>query len=252
MNFNRNILFLICLLIPLVTFSQENKAGLPPAILVNFEFGFNTPGGDLSNRFGNNLDAGGGVEYITKKGNLIFGLQSTFYFGNVVKEDVLSEIRNSDGFLIGNNKINANVVLRQRGLYIGGSIGKIFSLNQFNARSGIRATLGVGLFQHKIRVQEDPTSFVPIVAGDYKKGWDRLSNGLALRQFIGYQHLSSNGLINFYAGFEFMQAFTENRREQDFKTMAKLEEKRLDLMYGFKVGWTLPFIVGQSADEIFY
>ena len=112
--------------------------------------------------------------------------------------------------------------------------------------------MGVGIFQHKIRVQEDPNSFVPIIAGEYKKGWDRLSNGLALRQFVGYQHLSLNGLVNFYAGFEFMQAFTQNRRVQDFKLMTKLDEKRFDLMYGIKVGWTLPFTVGVNANQIYY
>jgi hypothetical protein len=237
---------------PLLTFCQENKAGLPPAVLVNFEVGFNFPGGDYSNRFGNNLAAGGGVEYITKGNKLIFGVQGTFYFGDVIKEDVLSEIRNEDGFLIGTNKIHANVSLRQRAFYIGGSVGKIFSLNQINERSGIRATLGLGFFQHKIRVQEDPNSFVPIIAGEYKKGWDRLSNGPSLRQFIGYQHLALNGLVNFYVGFEFMQAFTQNRRVQDYKLMTKLDDKRLDLMYGIKLGWTLPFKVGVNADQIYY
>ncbi len=252
MKFNKNILFLISLFCPLILFSQDNKVELQQEVLVNFEFGFNIPGGDLSDRFGNNLAAGGGLEYLTKKRNLIFGLNSTFYFGNEVKEDVLSEIRNEDGFLIGNNKIHANVVLRQRGLFIGGSIGKIFSFNEFNKRSGIRATLGAGYFQQKIRVQEDPNSFVPIIANEYKKGWDRLSSGFTLRQFIGYQHLSLNRLINFYVGFEFMQAFTQNRRVQDYKLMAKLDENRIDLMYGIKVGWSLRFAVGQNADEIFY
>ena len=252
MNFYKNILFLISLFCPLILFSQDNKTELPQELLVNFEIGFNKPGGDLSDRFSNNLAAGGGVEYLTKKGNLLFGLNSTFYFGNVVKEDVLSDIRNEDGFLIGNNKINADIALRQRGLYIGGTFGKIFSLNEINKRSGIRATLGAGYFQHKIRVQEDPNSFVPIIDGDYKKGWDRFSSGFALQQFIGYQHLSLNRLINFYVGFEFMQAFTQNRRAQDFKLMTKLDENRLDLMYGIKLGWTLRFAVGQNANEIFY
>jgi len=231
---------------------QEGTQTLAPSILVNFEFGYNAPEGDYKDRFGSNLSIGGGVEYITSKKNFIYGLHGTYYFGDETKEDVLSEIRNEAGFLIGNNKIHANIFLRQRAFYIGGSFGKIFALNKYNKRSGIRATFGAGLFQHKIRVEEDPNSFVPIIAGDYKKGWDRMSNGLALRQFVGYQHLSLNGLVNFSIGFEFMQAFTQNRRIHDFKLMEKLDESRVDMMYGLKVAWTLPFALGISPDTIYY
>lgn len=251
MNFLRKLLFLLLITLPFSLLSQEQEQEPSPAILVNFEFGYNVSSGDYSKRFGNNLGVGGGVDYITKK-NLIFGINSTYYFSNNVKEDVLSEIRNDDGFLIGNNKIHANVALRQRALYIGGSIGKIFSFNKINKRSGVRASLGAGYFQHKIRIQEDPNSFVPIVAGDYKKGWDRLSSGLGLRQFIGYQHLSLDGLINFYIGVEMIQGFTQNQRAQDFKLMTKLDENRLDLLFGLKAGWTLPFTVGINPDQIYY
>ena len=126
MILNRNLFFLILISIPFISFSQEEKSSLPPTILVNFEFGFNMPGGDYADRFGNNLAAGGGLEYVTSKNNFIYGLHATYYFGDEVKEDVLSEIRNADGFLIGTNRINASVFLRQRALYIGGSFGKIF------------------------------------------------------------------------------------------------------------------------------
>ncbi len=249
MSFLKHIIFWMGLLLPLLSASQSE---LPAALLVNFEFGYNIAGGDYSDRFGSNLGAGGGVEFLTKKSNLAFGLQGSFYFGDKVKQDVLSNIRDDGGFLIGNNKIYADLQLRQRAFYIGGSIGKIFSLSELNRRSGIRVTLGAGMFQHKIRIQEDPNSFVPIVAGEFKKGWDRLSNGLALRQFVGYQSLGKEGLINFYIGIELMQAFTQNRREQDFNLMTKLEENRLDMMYGIKLGWTLPFYLGVEADEIYY
>ena len=232
MRFNKYILLIFSAFGFLTSFGQEDN-GQSPLILVNIEFGYNLPAGDYSNRFGGNLGIGGGVQYMTKK-NLIYGIQGTYHFGNEVKEDPLSNIRNEDGFLIGNNKIHASIFLRQRALFVGGNIGKLISLSKVNPRSGLRLMLDVGYFQHKIRIQEDPNSFVPIIAGDYKKGWDKMSNGFSLRQFVGYQNLSLDGLLNFYVGFEFMQAFTQNRRMNDFQTFGKLEESRFDMMVGVK------------------
>ena len=109
-----------------------------------------------------------------------------------------------------------------------------------------------GVLQHKIRI-EDRTGGLPQLVGDYKKGYDRMTNGLALTEFIGYQHFSNDGRINFYVGFEFTQGFTKNRRSWDFLTQQRMDNNRLDLLNGLRIGWTLP-ILGDSydADDIFY
>src|SRR5690606_10623621 len=124
-----------------------------------------------------------------------------------VKEDVLAGIRGPDGLLISNDRSVADIQLRERGFYVGGHLGKLFRLSDFNPKTGIRLTVGAGVLQHQIRLQEEVNVSVSAISGDYKKGYDRLSNGLALNQFIGYQHFSLNRRINFYAGFEFTQAF---------------------------------------------
>ncbi|MCP3928456.1 MAG: hypothetical protein GY705_05075 [Bacteroidetes bacterium] len=235
-----------------VSLSQEAAANSGNALLVKISYGAQRPGGHLSDRFGNNLNVGGGAEWITAKNNFLFGLDGGFLFGNTVKQDVLANLRTEEGSIISNDRVYANIELRERGIQLGVFVGKLFSLSNKNPRSGIRITVGGGLLQHKIRIQDDPIKTVSQLSGEYKKGYDRLTNGFALTEFIGYQILSANRQINFYAGFEFVQGFTKDRRDWDYYEQQKLEVDRLDQLYGFKVGWILPFYIGQNPEEIYY
>ncbi len=221
-------------------------------ILVNLSYGAQMPGGDIKPRFGNNSNLGLGVEYIRDETNWIFGLEGYFIFGSNVKQDVLATLRTPEGFIIGNDRNYANIQLRERGVYVGGLVGKIISFSETKKRSGLRLTLGAGLLQHKIRIQDDPDRSVPQLLGEYKKGYDRLSNGLAFNEFIGYQRLSENKRLNFYIGIELTQGFTQNRRDFNFDTEARDDAKRMDFLFGIRAGWVLPFYFGQSADEIYY
>ncbi|GJM31306.1 MAG: hypothetical protein DHS20C18_03070 [Saprospiraceae bacterium] len=243
----------------LVVFGLQNAAGQSNyvankgnALLVNFSFGAQMPGGDIKPRFGNNSNLGLGLEFLTDESNWIFGLEGYYIFGSQVKQDVLSTLRTPEGYIIGNDRNIANIQLRERGLYMGALIGKIIPFSETKKRSGLRLTVGMGLLQHKIRIQDDPDRSVPQLLDDYKKGYDRLSNGLALNEFIGYQRLSENKRINFYAGIELTQGFTKNRRDFNFDTEAKDDANRLDFLFGFRIGWVLPFYFGHSADTIYY
>jgi hypothetical protein len=229
---------------------DEERSNEGEVLLLNFQFGFHTPGGDLAGRFGGNSSVGGGMDFMTKS-NLLLGFQANLHFGNNVVEDVLATLRDKDGLIFGDEFGIAKVQLRERGLYLGGHAGKIFRLSQ-KSRSGIRVTGGIGFFQHKIRIQEDPVVFVSQLSSDYKKGYDRLTNGVAFTEFIGYHILSKSRLVNFMAGFEFTQAFTENRRSFNFDTRTKDEGSRLDLLLGIRIGWSLPFYIGENPDVIQY
>lgn len=248
----QKILILLLCCFPFIVEAQIEKNNSGNVLFFNFEFGMQTPGGDLKDRFGNSSGIGLSANYMLDPSNISFSVESSFLFGREVKEDVIRDLRNEDSLLIGNNRILADVRLRMRGFYLGIGVGKLFAISEKNKRSGIKVNLGLGLMQHKIRIQADPESFAPLLTGEYIKGYDRLSNGLSLREFVGYQHLSNNRLLNFYAGFEFTQAFTQSRRDYDIPTRQKDETKRTDLLWGFKVGWTLPFYVGENAEEIYY
>ncbi|MEQ1747626.1 MAG: hypothetical protein ABMA02_19515 [Saprospiraceae bacterium] len=217
------------------------------AVLLHLSGGLHVPGGDFADRFGSTGSFGLGLEWITAK-NVSFGLEGHYIFGSDVKEDPLAILRTPEGGIIGNNQLLADVSLRARGIYAGASIGKLFTFGK--KRSGIRITLGAGMLQHWIRAQDDGNSVVQIT-GDYEKGYDRLSGGLALNQFVGWQHLGPDRRSNWFIGLEFNQGFTNTQRDWDFSEMRKLDGNRTDLRFGIRLGWTLPFYQ-KPADQIYY
>jgi hypothetical protein len=229
----------------------EERENIGNGLLFSISLGFQEPGGDMADRFGANSNLGGGLEFITEKSNFIFGLEGGFLFGSRVKEDVIANLRMPDGEIVGGDGVFSSVALRQRGFFAGAKFGKIFRLSKSNPRDGLKITVGAGLLQHKIRIQDDSRQ-VNQLDGDYKKGYDRLTNGLALQQFIGYQLLSKNRLVNFYAGLEFTQGFTESRRDWNFDTMTADTERRFDMLIGVRLGWILPFYFGGDVSDSYY
>lgn len=231
--------------------AQNDKLDSPKYLLLNLTYNIQFPGGDMKDRYGQNNAAGIGLEFLSRK-NIIYGLSSDFLFGTKVNEDVLAPLRNTDGTIIGNNRSLSSIKLTERGWNVNLLLGKLWNINKKQSKSGIRTTIGAGILQHKIRIQQDPQSLVPQAEGEYAKGYDRLTNGLAITEFIGYQLVSNNKRINFIAGFEFVQGFTKNRRDINFDTMMKDDDNKFDTLIGIKLGWTLPFQIGISKEEVFY
>lgn len=249
------ILFALVLVISAWGQKRPGSAGplnVGKAYLFSISYGLQTPAGDLIDRFGPNANLGLGLDFLSAKGNWTLGFDGNYLFGQEVKTNVLANLLTPEGYIIGNDKTYADIQLRERGFFVGARIGKIISLFPTVHRSGIKISLSTGLFQHKIRIQKDPIREVPQLSGDYRKGYDRLTNGLAFSEFIGYQMLSANRRINFYAGIECLQAFTQSRRDFNFDTRERDKQKRLDMLFGIRVGWILPFYFGKEADEVFY
>lgn len=219
-------------------------------LLLNFQYGVHLPGADLNKRFGPSFSAGAAFDLLTKN-NWLAGIQAGFHFGDNVDENVLNSLTGADGLIFNDDIFPAEIRLRQRGLAFNAEFGRIFRSNQ-RSRSGIRATLGLGFFQHKIRIQDDPLGKVSSLSGTYKKGYDRLSNGFATTQFIGYQYLSANRRINLMIGMEFTQAWTKNRRSFNFDQRIRQTDTRFDLLTGWRIGWTMPLYIGENPDEIRY
>jgi hypothetical protein len=218
--------------------------------MIGGSFAYQDPGGDMATRFGNNYNVGGSVQWKTKK-NWIFGIDGNFLFSEQVKEnDILRQISTSQGFVIGQDGLYADIFLYERGFMFSGKVGKIFPVIGPNPNSGLIATLGVGLLEHKIRI-EDKGNKAPQLSDEYKKGYDRLTNGLSLTEFLGYINFGSRRLINFMVGIELTQAFTKNRRSFNFDTMEQDDKSRLDLLFGLRAAWLIP-IYRRVPKEYYY
>lgn len=252
-------MIILGLLLTAVSYGQSSTVrNGGPVILVNISYAYQIPAGDLVDRFGTNFNIGGGVDFMLRN-NIIIGGKLNYLFGNEVKtnlvEDLTRPLASGEQVLYGNGGVGepSDFQIKERGLYAGGHIGKLFTIGQENPRTGLRVTIGAGYLQHRIRVQDDPQSFAPILGGDYKQGWDKLAGGLAFTQFIGYQMMSKNRRINFSFGLELTQGFTKNLRDYDFQTRSETsDETRNDNLIGFRFNWSLPLFLEGEAVETYY
>ncbi len=220
-----------------------------PATLVHIDYGLVLPVADLGNRFGLSSKVGGSVMRKTAN-NLLFGVDGFFLFGNVLKEDSLAiNLFNSDGYITGTDGLPADVSLFLRGFLTTFKAGKLFTLNAKNPNSGIFVLGGAGFLQHKLHIV-DRNESVPQLQGKYRYGYDRLTNGFALQQNIGYQYLANNRLVNFRISAEAVQAFTQNRRSYNFDTRRAETGRRIDVYFGISIGWILP-LYPHSDDQFF-
>lgn len=217
--------------------------------LIGLSYSYQFPLEDMAKRFGNNSAINLNVDFKTKK-QWTFGINGNYFFGKDIKEKgIFDSITTSDGNIISQNGEFADVRLYERGFTVSITAGRLFPLKKPNPNSGIMFNIGLGFIQHKIRI-ETIGNTVPQLSKEYKKGYDRLSNGLLLSENLGYLYLSNNRLVNFYFGFECMQGFTKSRRSFDYDLMKPDTKKRLDVFYGGKIAWILPLY--KKAPQSFY
>jgi hypothetical protein len=244
----RKILFLFTILIWAFTAKAQvnirDSSIFTPIITASYAY--QVPGGDLAKRFGNNSNIGGSIIFKTKK-NWTFGVDGSYIFGGNLREgnmfdSIAGKANNGVGrYIIDASGEFADIRVYERGYNLSLNVGKIISNKHIspNPNCGIMVQLSAGFLQHKIRI-EDIGNKTPQMTDPYKKGYDRLTNGISATGFIGYIYLSNRRLVNFFGGFEFTQAWTENRRTTDFDTMKHDDTKRIDQLWGLRVGWVIP------------
>lgn len=232
-------------------FAQSKKIELPTAAtLVKINYSFNTSAADLSDRFGRHGIVGLACHRKQPKGFSI-GLNANVIFGSDVDAfHIISDLVNTDGFITGTDGLQADVSILMRGIKSGITFGKTFNILSTNPNSGLLIEGGLGYLQHKIRY-EDIQNTVPQFDGEYVKVYDRLSSGIYLEQFVGYQYLDKRRLINFYAGINFIEGFTKNRRSVNFNAQS-VEANRFDVSIGLKAGWIIPFYSEAVDNDRYY
>lgn len=237
--------FILLIALCLVTskFSVAQRFSLKDSVIslsmMEFHYSVLAPAGDLKNRFGITTNFGLGFLRKTKQ-NILWGAEINYLSGSDVKEKyVLDGLRTERNQIINTNGNYADVRLFERGFSSYARLGKLFPVSSANKNSGVLLMFGLGFLQHKIHIEVLDDN-VPALFAQNKKGYDRLTNGISLQQFVGYYYLHPRFLYNFYVGFDLSQSFTENRRDWDIYAQRKLDESRNDNLNGLKLGLIFP------------
>lgn len=218
--------------------------------MIHVHYAFLMPAGDLKVNYGNTINLGAGFLRKTKS-NYLWGAEINFLSGNEVKEKyIFDSLKTTRGQYITSDGRYGDVRLSERGFNAYAHIGKVIPVFGSNKNSGIMLLTGLGFLQHQIHIEVLEEN-VPSLNGDYRKGYDRLTNGLSLHEFVGYFYLNERLRFNFMAGFDFSQSFTQNRRDWDFFSQRKIDDSRKDYLNGIKVGLILP-LYQRKPKEYYY
>jgi len=228
----------VCIIALMQANAQSVKDSSFRIIMTGVHFSGQIPKNNMAERFGSNFSVGADFIWKTKR-NFLYGFEGSYFWSKNVKEDVVASMKNSDGFITDNEGYPADLRLTERGWNFDLKIGKLFSKLGHNPNSGLMVTVGAGYMQHKIKLY-DANQKIAAIKGDLKKGYDRLSGGFALTQFIGYQYLSNNRIVNFNFGVEFYEGFTHSYRGFNYDTGLKDTQKRVDVLMGLRFTWVLP------------
>jgi hypothetical protein len=239
--------FIFLLFLSVYCKSQTDSAITVP--LIGIHLGGQIPLADMAERFGPNLNAGGCFSIKTKK-NWLFGIESNYFFGRNVKEDVTTQLKNPEGYITDNDGFPADIRITERGLGIHLFGGKVFRIGNVNPNSGLLITIGAGYLQHKINLY-DAQQKIAAFKGNLKHGYDRLSAGISFTQFVGYLFLSERRMLNFYFGVEAYEGYTRSLRKLNYDTGLPDTRLRQDILLGLRAGWVLP-LYKKRPNEFYY
>ncbi len=209
------------------------------------------PMADLGSRY--NFFGQGGASFIMKLSNNMFLVtEGVVLYGEGYRgDDPLRLILNSNGTITNRYGQPAEFSRGMRGMQITFKTGYIVNRWAHNPNSGITFLGGAGFFQSQYWIDQRGNN-VPQIMGNYVKGYDRLSNGFALTQFLGYTYFHNKNFGHFYAGIEFTEAWTKIRRDWDFTLMRRDDSRFFELMATFKIGWIITFIQRESEEVYYY
>ncbi len=217
--------------------------------LITVSYAYQMPGGDMAKRFKNNSSLGAGFLRKTRF-NILVGFDFHFMMGGNPKENtVLSSILTSNGEIIDDNGMVADIRMYERGYEFGVKGGKLFSMKSINPNSGFFGTMGIGFMQHKIRIESIGNNASQLTK-EYKEGYDRMTNGLMLAQTLGFMYMGEKRLTNVYLAIEVIEGFTQGRR-YNFDQMKLDNAKRMDLLYGIRFGWMIP-LQSKEPEEFYF
>ncbi len=225
--------------------STAPKSEYRNSVLLCFNYSRLLHSGDISKRFGNSNALGFSAAYKFGKNFQIQAGINTIFGSRVKENGAFDTIIGNGGYLVNVNGNYSEVKQYLRGYSWHVDFGKIIPVNKYDQNSGILLSAGLGFMQHKIKYTF-PRTVLPQLEGEYAKGYDKLTNGLMLRGFLGYQRIDPKAMLNFIAGVEYLHGITKNRRSYNFDTRQAETATRNDIMLGLKIGFMIS-ISGRKA-----
>jgi hypothetical protein len=208
------------------------------------------PAADMAKRFGTSFRVGGSLQYRLQN-NWQFGVKGDFLFGNDIREDSsLINVRDASGFFLDDAGQRTGAAVSERGYLLGIMAGKMIPFHKADPNKGLLLQLTTGFMQHKISFYNQQENLAQL-HGDYKKGYDRLTNGWFVEPYVGYQHFSNSGLVNFHIGLDAVVGFNAGRRDYQFDIRRPDKDSRLDVLFGIRGGWYFT-IYKKKSEEVFF
>lgn len=250
--------FLLLLIIPFAAFSQQDEDLFGPlggtatkkGFLIGAQGGYDVPFGDMAKGFGPSWRVGGSLQYRLQN-NWQFGVKGDFLFGTDLRDDsLLWNIKDASGFYINDNGRRSGMEIAERGYMLGLTAGKMFPFSKAYPNRGLLVQLTAGFMQHKV-FYFNLQDYFSQLRDDYKKGYDRLTNGVFLEPYVAYQHFSESGLVNFHVGVGATLGFTAGRRDWQFDLSRPYKDSRFDGLFGIRAGWYFA-IYKKRSEDIFY
>ena len=225
-----------------------------PMIWLDAHMAYLFPIGDLRTIFKSNFAVGPGFTFKSKH-NWTVGFHVDYMFNANLRDPNYfnGTLANDEGVVIDGNGLVSHGGITAEGRYwtIQANFGKIIPVDRWK-NSGIWLRIGGGYFSHRLRV-DDVSKQYPQLEGDYAKGYDRRSGGFALNQFIGYEFVHKNRMLNFFIGVEFYEMWTKPNRNYIF-----FEGPTADIPYkfsgliGLKAGWNIPLYEKKTTTTFYY
>ncbi len=219
--------------------AQKHKDSAATGFLFQLSYAPQLPGGEIAKVFGFNSNVQGGVLYKTQS-NWQFGAEFSYIFGNVLRATgILDSMATKNGNLIANDGNYPGISYLESGFDIQLSVAKLFPVSK-NLNSGILVSISAGYIQHHIDIKA-PSDWTPQISGDYLQGYDRLTAGACLTEFIGYQYISKKMFLAVFGGFEFTEAMAKSLR-YNFDLKSKDPNYKFEMLSGLRIGWMLPIL----------
>ena len=230
--------------------SQKNKDSIIYFPFIRVSVAIQSPQGDFEENYGVNSNIGLSVGWKNNK-NKTFELNYNFIHSeNVKNTSVLDHLTNNQGWIINQYGEENLYLIYHRGGLISLDIGKIYNVIGPNPNSGIFIKGGIGSMYHKIRI-ENQENLIPQLKKEYLKYYDRLTVGVLLKQYIGYQNMSNNKLVNFTIGIEIIEGFNKGMRDYQIDLMGPYTEDKFDIYLGIRAGWFFP-VLRKNPNEFYY